>query len=79
MLAEEQQRLRADGKIGIVQLLRLLNLSKSNNEARRAVQGGGVTVGEAREKITDPMAKVPIADGLIVRIGARQVVRLRLR
>jgi tyrosyl-tRNA synthetase len=67
------------GQVGIARLLSLAGLAKSNNEARRAVEGGGVTIGEDRQKITDPKANVPVTDGLIVRVGKRNVVRVRLR
>jgi tyrosyl-tRNA synthetase len=69
----------ADGKLGVARLLSLTGLAKSNNEARRAVEGGGVTIGEDRQKITDPKANVPVTDGLIVRVGKRHVVRVRIR
>jgi tyrosyl-tRNA synthetase len=67
------------GQLGIARLLSLTGLAKSNNEARRAVEGGGVTVGDDRQKITDPKANVAVTDGLIVRVGKRNVVRVRLR
>ena len=67
-----------DGKVGISKLLVLLGLAKSGNEARRAVEGGGVTIGPDREKISDPKAMVAVHDGLIVRIGNRKVVKVRL-
>ncbi len=66
-----------DGKVAVTKLLVLLNLAKSNNEARRHVQGGGVTVGPDREKVTDPNLAVAVTDGLIVRFG-RKIVRVRL-
>jgi tyrosyl-tRNA synthetase len=69
----------SDGQLGIVKLIALAGLAKSNNEARRAVEGGGVTIGEDRQKISDPKANVSVADGLIVRVGKRNVVRVRLR
>jgi tyrosyl-tRNA synthetase len=65
-----------EGKIPAVKLLVALGLAKSGNEARRLVQQGGVTVGPDREKLTDPNALVPVTDGLIVRVGARKVVRV---
>ncbi|HJT78127.1 MAG TPA: tyrosine--tRNA ligase [Gemmataceae bacterium] len=70
----------ADGQIGALRLLVLLGLAKSNNEARRLIQGGGVTVGPEGEKIkiTDANAKLPVHDGLIVRVGNRRVVRVVL-
>ncbi len=69
----------SDGQIAIVKLLVLTKLAASNNEARRAVEGGGVTIGEEKQKISDPKANVVITDGLIVRIGKRKIVRVRLR
>src|SRR5262249_24454949 len=54
----------AEGKMWVCKLLTLLGLSKSNNEARRLVEGGGVTIGPERQKITDPKANIPVTDGL---------------
>lgn len=68
-----------DGKIAIFKLLVLLDFAKSNNEARRAVQQGGVTIGPDREKVTDPVANVAVTDGLIVRVGNRKVARIHLQ
>jgi tyrosyl-tRNA synthetase len=67
-----------DGKIGIVKLLVLCGIAKTNNEARRAVDGGGVTIGPERTKITDWKALVEVSDGLVVRFGKRNVVRVRV-
>jgi tyrosyl-tRNA synthetase len=69
----------ADGKVWICKLLVLTGLAASNNEARRSVQQGSVTIGPNREKITDPTANVAVTDGLVVRVGKRQVVKVRLR
>ena len=69
-----------DGKIGIVRLLVLTSLVKSNNEARRLFgQEGksGVNIGPDRTSIEDPTAQVEVTDGLIVRKG-RHVRRVRL-
>jgi tyrosyl-tRNA synthetase len=68
----------ANGKIGIGKLLVLLGLAKSGNEARRAVEGGGVSIGPDREKIADPKAVVAVHDGLIVRLGSRRVVKVKI-
>ncbi len=67
-----------DGNIWVCRLLVLLGLAKSNNEARRLIQGGGVTIGpeEEKVKVTDANAKVAVPDGLIVRAGSRRVVRV---
>jgi len=67
-----------DGKIWVCKLLVLLGLAKSNKEAGRLAQQGAVTIGPDREKLTDPKANIPITDGLVVRVGSRNVVRVRL-
>lgn len=67
-----------DGKISVSKLLVALQLAASNNEARRLIQGGGVTIGPEREKITDVNAAVTVISGLIVRVGNRKVVRVRV-
>jgi tyrosyl-tRNA synthetase len=66
------------GNIGIPKLLVLLGLAQSNNEARRSVEGGAVTLGPDRNKISDPKAQIAVSDGLIVRVGNRKVVRVRI-
>jgi tyrosyl-tRNA synthetase len=67
-----------DGQVGIVRLVTLLQLAKSNNEARQKVMEGAVNFGPDRSKITDPKATVVVTDGLIVRLGSRRIVRVKL-
>jgi len=67
-----------EGAIPAFKLLVLLDLAKSNNDARRLVQGGAVTVGPIRHKLNDPNVAVLVTPGLIVRVGNRRVVRVRL-
>jgi tyrosyl-tRNA synthetase len=67
-----------DGKMPVSKLLVALNLAPSNNEARRLIQGGGVTLGPGREKVIDVNATVAVTAGLIVRVGNRKVVRVRV-
>ena len=68
----------SDGRIWICKLLGALGLAKSNKEGRRLVEQGGVTIGPDREKVTDPTVNIAVTDGLIVRAGKLQVVRVRL-
>ncbi|MCI0462260.1 MAG: tyrosine--tRNA ligase [Gemmataceae bacterium] len=68
-----------EGKMPIAKLLLALGMVKSNNEGRRAVEGGGVNIGPDKTKITEPKALVTVTDGLIVRWGSRRVVKVRLR
>jgi tyrosyl-tRNA synthetase len=67
-----------DGKVTITKLLVALGLAKSNNEARRHVEGGAVTIGPDRAKVNDPNLLVVVTEGLIVRVGSRRVVRVKL-
>jgi tyrosyl-tRNA synthetase len=67
-----------DGKMPVTKLLVALKLAASNNEARRLIQGGGVTIGPDRERIADVNAVATVASGLIVRVGNRKVVRVRV-
>jgi tyrosyl-tRNA synthetase len=67
-----------EGKLQVFRLLVALGLAPSNNEARRLVQGGAVNVGEQRTKLTDANAGLNVTPGLIVRVGSRKIVRVRL-
>jgi tyrosyl-tRNA synthetase len=67
-----------DGQMPAFRLLVAVGLATSNNEARRAVQQGGVTIGPTREKVSDPNATLAITPGLRVRVGSRRIVRVRL-
>jgi tyrosyl-tRNA synthetase len=69
-----------EGKLGICDLLVRVGMVKSKNEARRLLgPNSGVTIGPNREKIADPNAVVPLSDGLVVRVGSRRIVRVRLQ
>jgi tyrosyl-tRNA synthetase len=67
----------SEGQIQAFKLLVLLKLASSNNEARRLIQGGGVTVGDDRTKVADANALLDVATGLIVRVGSKKIVRVR--
>lgn len=68
-----------DGVVGAVRALVLAGFAKSNGEAKRLVEGGGVTFGPDKTKLTDLQMKLTIpADGILLRVGARKIVRLVL-
>jgi tyrosyl-tRNA synthetase len=70
--------LSSDGSLSATRLLVQMGLAKSGNEARRLIQQGALTIGPDREKITDPNMMVKVTPGLIVRVGSRNVKRVRL-
>ncbi len=67
-----------EGKMPASKLLVALKLATSNKEGRRLIEGGGVTIGPERTKVTDVNATVEVTTGLIVRVGNRKVVRVRV-
>jgi len=77
-VAEVPRAELVDGRIGIVKLLVVIELAKSNNEARQKVLEGAVTIGPDRTKVTDPKAMIAVTEGLIVRLGSRHIRRLRI-
>ncbi len=68
----------AEGKLTVSKLVAALGLAKSNNDARRLVDQGGVTIGPDKTKITDPNQTIEIFDGLVIRVGNRRIVKVRL-
>lgn len=68
-----------DGLLPVVKALVLAGFAKSNGEAKRLVEGGGVTIGADKEKVADPQAKLNVpGEGLILRVGSRKIVRLQI-
>lgn len=68
-----------EGKLGVVRAMVLAGFAKSNGEAKRLVEGGGVTIGADKEKVADPQFKLSIpGDGLLLRVGSRKIVRLQV-
>ena len=65
--------------MAVARLLVVAGLAKSNNEARQKIQEGAVTIGPNRDKFTDPRGSITVTDGLIVRLGSRRIVRVRLK
>ena len=58
-----------DGRIDIVRLLRVADLTATNSEARRKLTEGAVSVNS--QKIFDPSAKVAVASNDVLRLGKR--------
>lgn len=57
-------------------LLIKLKLATSKSEAKRLIEQGGVEID--RSKIKDQRLKIKIRDGMVVRVGKRKFVRIRI-
>lgn len=75
-LPEDMPEFAVSGeKIRISKLLLDSGLCASGGEAKRLIQGGGVTLDG--EKVASPETEVEIADGQVLRAGKRKFLRLR--
>jgi tyrosyl-tRNA synthetase len=63
-----------DNKIWIVKLLALSGLASSNGEARRLINGGGVSF--ENEKITDPDMELEAKEG-VLKVGKRKFMKIK--
>jgi tyrosyl-tRNA synthetase len=70
--------LDAEGQMPAPRLLVALGLEKSTSDARRDIDGGGVTIGPDRTPVADHKATIVIREGLIVRVGKRKIARVKL-
>jgi tyrosyl-tRNA synthetase len=68
----------ANNGMGLADLLVRLDFCKSKNEARQRITEGAVTIGSDRTKLADPRASIQITDGLVVRLGSKKIVRVKL-
>ena len=64
-----------EGQIGVLKLIVFAGLAKSNSEARKKVEEGAFNYGPDRAKPQDYRATVPVAPGLILRLG-RKILRV---
>ena len=60
-----------------VELIVAAGLAKSKNEARQKITEGAFNYGPDRAKVADVKATVPVADGLVLRLG-RKIVRVKV-
>jgi tyrosyl-tRNA synthetase len=66
----------ADGRMWVVKLVTELGLAKTNGEARRLVEQGGVYLDGRR--MNNVEAEVPVKNGMIVQVGRRKFARVKL-
>ncbi|MFW6381107.1 MAG: tyrosine--tRNA ligase [Bacillota bacterium] len=71
----DRERLE-DGELWIVKLVAATGLVDSNSQARRMIKQGAVRINDQKyERIN---LDIPVEDGMIVRVGKRRFVRIRL-
>ena len=73
-----RDQLDAEGKIATPRLIVALGMETTTSSARRVIEGGGFNHGASRMIETDPKGSIVVTDGLIVRVGKRKIVRVRL-
>jgi tyrosyl-tRNA synthetase len=71
-----QEAVKENGTIWIVELLILAGFARTRNEARRLVQGGGVTLDG--KKVKDASLDVEPVNGMILRAGKRRFAKVAL-
>jgi len=76
----DRGQLDTEGRLPVPRLIVALGLEKTTSDARRVIEGGGVTIGAERQAVTDPKALIEVRDGLIVRVGktGRKIARVVL-
>ena len=63
-----------EGKIGIFALIKEVGFAPTTSEARRLVEGGGVTF--AGQKVTDPKTTVSLEGEPVLQVGKRRVCKV---
>ncbi|MEZ6139739.1 MAG: tyrosine--tRNA ligase [Zavarzinella sp.] len=64
--------------IGIMKLLVALGFCSSSTQAKQKVNEGAVNIGPDRTKISDFREQIPLTDGLLVRLGSKNIARIRV-
>lgn len=66
----------SSSRLLLVEILIQTKMASSKNGARRLIEQGGVKVGE--EKIIDPARLIAVQNGLILQVGKRKFVQLKM-
>jgi tyrosyl-tRNA synthetase len=66
--------IKSEGRVWIVKLLVLCGMSKSNGEARRVIQGGGVSFND--ERISDSNFEFELPVEGILKVGKRRFIKI---
>ena len=73
-LPEEMPEVQVESGSGILSVLTTAGVAKSNREARRLIEQGGIRLDG--ERVTDPEATVEINGEMVLQAGRRRFVRL---
>jgi tyrosyl-tRNA synthetase len=65
------------GKIWLIKLIALSGVVDSNSEARRLVKQGGVRING--EKVSDPNLDLTVEEGMILKIGKLNFMKLVIK
>jgi tyrosyl-tRNA synthetase len=65
-----------EGRVGLLTLIKEIGFAPSTSEARRLVEGGGVTL--AGERVKDPKMQVEVKGGEILKVGKLRVCKLEV-
>ena len=66
-----------EGKIWLIKLIVLSGLANSKSEARRLIEQGGVKING--EKVDDPNLDLTVTEGMVIKIGKLNFVKLVIR
>ena len=66
-----------EGKIWITELIAMSNLVSSKSEARRLIKQGGVRINS--EKVSDPNFDLTVEEGMILKIGKLNFIKLVIK
>lgn len=69
----------ASEPMALPKLLVLAGFCKSNSEARQKITEGAVNFGPERTKITDWKSTITLTDGLIIRLGSKNIAKIRIQ
>jgi tyrosyl-tRNA synthetase len=68
-----------DGKMQAVELLAVTGMSPSKGEGRRLIAGGGMKLGDNRDKVDTFDQLITITDGLLIFAGKKKYCRIKLK
>jgi len=65
----------------VLDLLFNAKLAASKNEAKRLVEGGGVEIinGDKKEKIADWKKEINLENGMVIKVGSRKFVKIKIK